>query len=75
MSVNVSVPEELYRRAVEIAKSQNVSVDEVFASAFAEQLAAWEGLKNRAARGSRDAFFLATLDKVPDVEPEEYDRL
>jgi hypothetical protein len=74
MSVNVSVPEELYRRAVEIAKSQNVSVDEVFASAFAEQLAAWEGLKNRAARGSREAF-LATLDKVPDVEPEEYDRL
>jgi hypothetical protein len=36
MSVSVSVPDELYRRAVEIAKSQNVSVDEVFASAFAE---------------------------------------
>lgn len=73
MSVNVSVPEELYPRAVEIAKAQNVSVDEVFASAFAEQLAAWERLKQRAARGTREEF-LAALDKVPDVEPEDYDR-
>lgn len=51
-----------------------MSVDEVFASAFVEQLAAWERLKQRAARGSRERF-LAALDKVPDVEPEDYDRL
>ncbi|HET8579936.1 MAG TPA: hypothetical protein VFL31_02980, partial [Nitrospiraceae bacterium] len=74
MNVNVSVPDELYRKAVEIAEAQHVSVDEVFASAFVEQLAAWERLKERAARGSRDRF-LAALDKVPDVEPEDYDRL
>ena len=74
MSVNVSVPEDLYRKAVEIAKAQQVSVDEVFASAFAEQLAAWERLKQRATRGTREEF-LATLDKVPDVEPDDYDRL
>lgn len=37
MSVSVSVPEELYQKAVEIARAQRVSVDEVFASAFAEQ--------------------------------------
>lgn len=74
MNVNVSVPDELYQKAVEIAETQHVSVDEVFASAFVEQLAAWERLKERAARGSRDRF-LAVLDKVPDVEPEDYDRL
>ncbi len=74
MSVNVSIPEELYRQAVEIATAQHVSVDEVFASAFAEQVAAWERLKQRAARGTREGF-LAALDKVPDVEPEESDRL
>lgn len=73
MSVNVSVPEELYRKAVEIATAQHVSVDEVFASAFAEQVAAWERLKQRAARGTREGF-LSALDKVPDVEPEDYDR-
>jgi hypothetical protein len=33
----------------------------------------WERLQQRAARGSRDAF-VGVLDKVPDIEPEEYDR-
>jgi hypothetical protein len=74
MTVSVNIPEELYRQAREIAESQHVSVDDVLSSAFAEQLAAWERLKQRAARGSRERF-LAVLDKVPDVEPEEYDRL
>ena len=74
MSVNVSVPEELYKKAIAIAEAQHVSVDEVFASAFAEQLAGWERLQQRAARGSRERF-LAVLDKAPDGEPEEFDRL
>jgi hypothetical protein len=73
MNVNVQVPEELYQKAVEIANEQHVSVDDLFASAFIEQLSAWERLQQRAARGSREKF-LAVIDKVPDVEPEEYDR-
>jgi hypothetical protein len=73
MSVSVSVPEELYKKAVDLAVAQHVSVDEVFASAFAQQLAALERLQRRAARGDRDKF-LAVLDQVPDVEPEDYDR-
>ena len=73
MSVSVSVPEELYRKAVQIAEAQHLSVDEVFASAFLEHVTAWERLQQRAARGSRDKF-LAVLDKVPDVEPEDFDR-
>ena len=74
MSVSVSVPEELYEKAAAIAKVQNVSVDEVFASAFAEHLAAWDRLRRRAARGNREKF-LAVLDRVPDVEPDPEDRL
>jgi hypothetical protein len=73
MNVSVKVPEELYQRAVEIANEQHVSVDEVFASAFIEQLSVWERLQQRAARGSREKF-LAALDKVPNVEPDDYDR-
>jgi hypothetical protein len=46
-----------------------LSVDDVVSSAFAGQLAAWERLKQRAARGNRESF-LAVLDKVPDVGPE-----
>lgn len=73
MSIRVSVPEDLYEKAAAIAKAQNVSVDDVFASAFAEHLAAWERLKRRAACGDREEF-LAVLDKVPDVEPAPEDR-
>jgi hypothetical protein len=74
MSVIINVPEELYQKAVEIAEAQHVPVDEVFVSAFVEQLAAWDRLKQKAAAGSRDKF-LSVLDKVPDVDPEEHDRL
>jgi hypothetical protein len=74
MSVSVSIPEELHKKAVEIAKAQRISVDEVFASAFVDQLASWERLQQRAARGNREKF-LAVLDRVPDTEPEDQDRL
>jgi hypothetical protein len=73
MSVSVRVPQELYQKAVEIAQAQRVSVDDVFASAFAEQVSAWERLLQRASRGAREKF-LAALDEVPDVEPDDYDR-
>ena len=66
--------EDLYQKAAEIAEAQHVPVDDVFASAFVEQLAAWDRLKQRAATGSRDKF-LAVLDKVPGVDPEGHDRL
>ena len=69
MTFSVNIPEALYRQARELAESQHLSVDDVVAAAFAEQLAAWERLNRRAARGSRESF-LAVLDKVPDVEPE-----
>jgi hypothetical protein len=74
MSISISVPEELHKKAVEIAEAQRISVDEVFASAFVDQLAAWKRLQQRAARGSREKF-LAVLDGVPDTEPEDHDRI
>ena len=66
--MSVSVPDELYQKAVEIAKAQRVSVDEVFASAFAEQLSAWGRLQQRTARGTRDKF-LAALTKCLTLNP------
>ena len=74
MSVSISVPDELYRKATAIAEEQHVPVEEVFSSAFQDQLAHWERLKQRSTRGSREKF-LAALDKAPDVEPEESDRI
>ena len=74
MSVSINIPEELYNEARTIAEAHHVPVEQVFASAFADQFAAWQRLQERAARGDRQKF-LAVLDKVPDVEPEEYDRI
>jgi hypothetical protein len=74
MSVIVNIPEDLYEQARVIAEAHRVPVDEVFASAFADHLAALQRLRERAARADRNKF-LAVLDKVPDVEPEDFDRL
>lgn len=74
MSVSINIPQDLYDQARSIAEAHDVPVEQVVASAFADQLAAWKRLKDRAACGDRQKF-LAVLDNVPDVEPEEYDRL
>jgi hypothetical protein len=74
MTVRLNIPEDLYRQAKEIADVEGESVDEAIISAFAEQMYARERLKRRAAEGSREGF-LAVLAKVPDFEPEEFDRL
>jgi len=54
-----------------------VSMNQIIATAVAEKLSALmteDYLEERAARGSRKRFE-AVLEKVPDVEPEERDRL
>ncbi|HVY91842.1 MAG TPA: hypothetical protein VHA14_03800 [Bryobacteraceae bacterium] len=74
MSVSINIPDELYRRAIEVAASQHVSVDDLFASAFEERLLEFERLKEKASRGSY-ARFVRVMSKAPAVEPPEYDRL
>jgi hypothetical protein len=74
MNVNISIPEELYRRATEVAAAENISVDDLFAAAFEERLLEFERLKEQASRGSYQKF-LRVMSKVPSVEPTECDRL
>ena len=74
MSVSVNIPEELYRRASEIAAAQKISVDDLFASAFEERLLEFERLKEKASHGSYEKF-LRVMSKIPALEPPESDRL
>ena len=74
MNVSVNIPEELYRRASEVAAAENVSVDALFASAFEERILEFERLKEKASRGSYEKF-MRVMSKVPAVEPAEHDRL
>ena len=73
MIVSVEVPKEIYDRASEIARLQKISVADVFTTACAEHVGAWERLQRRA-QGVDRARFLEVLAKVPDVEPAEHDR-
>jgi hypothetical protein len=74
MSMSVNIPEELYRRASEIAAAEKISVDDLFASAFEERLLELERLKEKASHGSYEKF-LHVMSKVPALEPPESDSL
>ncbi len=74
MNVSINIPEELYRRASEIAAAENISVDVLFASAFEERLLEFERLKEKASQGSYEKF-LRVMSRVGAAEPPEQDRL
>jgi len=74
MTLNVTVPDAMYRQITELAVRQQVSVERIVAAALAEQLFGWTRVEQMAQRGSRERF-LAALDKVPAVEPAPEDRL
>ena len=76
-TLNVNIPESLRRRAQSLAQDDGVPLDQFIATALAEKVAALDAdsyIRERAARGSREKFD-RVLAKVPDVEPEEHDRV
>lgn len=75
--MNIKVPDSLLKHARELAEKEGVPLEQFIASALAEKMAAWrtvEYLKERASRGDQTKFQSA-MSKVPDVEPEEADRI
>jgi hypothetical protein len=67
----------VYKQACKLAQQDGISIDQFIATAVAEKIAVLmtvEYLQERAKRGNREKFE-AVLAKVPDVEPEEFDRL
>lgn len=75
-SINLSLPESLYKALRELAEKENISVDQFITLAAAEKVSALmmeDYLAERAKRADK-AKFQAVLDKVPDVEPEPYDK-
>jgi hypothetical protein len=73
MNLTINIPEELYQSAKQIAAEENVSIEELFASAFEERVLEFERLNERASRGSYEKF-RRVMAKIPAVEPPEYDR-
>lgn len=75
--LSLRLPKTMYNQLKEAAKAEGISMNQFIVLAVAEKIATLSTmnyLEERAKRGSREKF-LAVLEKAPDVEPEEYDRL
>jgi hypothetical protein len=75
-NLSLRLPESLHRELKELSKQENVSINQLIATAVAEKVAALktvEYLRDRAGRGRRGRFD-AVLNKVRDIEPPEEDR-
>jgi hypothetical protein len=76
-SISLRLPESLHKRARELAERENISINQLIATALAEKMSALltgEYLAERAARGNR-AKFHRVLKKVRDVKPVDGDAL
>lgn len=76
-TISLRLPTSLHRFARDLAKKENISINQLITLALAEKisaLASEDYLAERAKRGSR-AKFESALAKVADVEPPEFDRL
>ena len=76
-ALSLRLPESLHRKLGEVAARDGISINQWISSAVAEKMSAQlaqEYIAERAKRASRKKFD-AILARVPDVEPEEADRI
>jgi hypothetical protein len=76
-ALSLRLPHSLHERARTLARREGISINQLISTALAEKMAALlteEYFRERGQRASR-AKFLAALAKVPDVEPEDHDKL
>ena len=76
-TLSVRLPNSLHNAARELAQKEDISINQLIASALAEKVSALmteEYLEERARRGNL-ADFQRIMDKIPHIEPELHDRL
>ncbi len=76
-NLNVQLPESLYKQIEALAARENISIEQLTTIALSAQVSAWmtkDYLEQKAKSGSWEKF-QQFLNKVPNVEPEEYDKL
>ena len=76
-TLSVRLPNSLHNAARELAQKEDISINQLIASALGEKVSALmteEYLEERAKRGNL-ADFQNVMDKIPHVEPEPRDRL
>ena len=76
-TISLRLPDSLHERIRKLAKKDRISINQFTASALAEKISALETedyLSQSARRASRAKFDRA-LTNVPDVEPENRDKI
>jgi hypothetical protein len=74
-TISLRLPESLHKKVRELAKDEDVSINQLITTALAEKMSALmtvDYLRDRGALGDRAAYD-AVLSKVRDVEPDEDD--
>ncbi len=76
-TLSVRLPESLHKKLKELAEQEGVSMNQFITLAVTEKMSALltvDYLKERAERADEQTF-KNIMEQVPDVEPEEYDKL
>jgi predicted transcriptional regulator len=76
-TLSIRIPDYLHKQVKNLAANEKISINQFITLALAEKMSALmteDYIKERAKRASKEKF-LEALIQVPDVEPEEYDRL
>ena len=76
-TLSLRLPNSLHDEVKSLAKKEGISINQFITSAVAEKMSSLlteQYLLKRAQHGNKKAF-LDALSKVPDIEPEEKDRL
>lgn len=77
-SISIRIPDSLYKAAIKLAKKDHISINQFISTALAEKISALmteDYLMNRAKKAPHREELEKLLEKVQDVEPEEYDKL
>jgi len=76
-TISLRIPGSYHHMIKKISRDDNVSINQWITSAIGEKLSALDTedyIATRAARASRESFD-AALSLVPDIEPEQHDRV
>jgi hypothetical protein len=76
-TISLRLPDSLHEQIRKLASADGISINQFISTAAAEKLAALmtiDYLEERAKRGTREKFE-AALERLPDVEPAEEDKL
>lgn len=74
-TISLRLPSSLHKKVRELAKAEDVSINQLITTALAEKMSALmtvEYLEERAGRGDRSRF-VSAMDKVRDTGPDESD--